>query len=66
LEIVFEVRVGARAKVDRVDMLAIFKVTKSDDDGFVADAVWTGSGSIRHSGRTRTINGTKTMRWQIS
>ncbi|MBT8332091.1 MAG: HupE/UreJ family protein, partial [Deltaproteobacteria bacterium] len=41
----FENRGGARANVDEVGILAINKVTNAEDDGFVADAVWTVSGS---------------------
>ena len=42
----------ARANVDEVDILAINKVIKAEDDGFVADAVWTVSGSVSHFGHT--------------
>ena len=45
-------RGGARANVDEVDILAINEVTKSEGDGFVADAVWTVSGSVSHFGHT--------------
>jgi hypothetical protein len=47
-----ENRGGARANVDEVDILAINKVTKSEDDGFVANTVWTVSGSVSHFGHT--------------
>ena len=47
-----ENRGGARANVDEVDILAINKVIKAEDDGFVADAVWTVSGSVSHFGHT--------------
>ena len=43
---------GARANVDEVDILAINKVTKSEGDGFIADAVWTVSGSVSYFGHT--------------
>ncbi len=47
-----ENRGGARANVDEVNILAINSVTSSADDGFVADAVWTVSGSVSHFGHT--------------
>lgn len=48
----FENRGGARANVDEVDILSINRVKKSADDGFVADAIWTVSGSVSHFGHT--------------
>ena len=45
-----ENRGGARANVDEVDILAINAVTSSADGGFVADAIWTVSGSVSHFG----------------
>ena len=47
-----ENRGGARAKVDAVDIISINKVTKSDGQGFVADAIWTVGGSVSHFGHT--------------
>lgn len=47
-----ENRGGAQANVDVVNVLAIRQVTPSEDDGFVADAVWTVSGSVSHFGHT--------------
>jgi hypothetical protein len=38
--------------VDEVDILAINKVKKSEEDGLVADAVWTVSGSVSHFGHS--------------
>ncbi len=48
----FENRGGARANVDEVDILLVNGVKKSTDDGFVADAAWTVSGSVSHFGHT--------------
>lgn len=47
-----ENRGGARANVDEVDILSVNGVQKTADDGFVADAVWTVSGSVSHFGHT--------------
>ena len=47
-----ENRGGARANVDAVDVLEISKVTYSEGNGFVADIVWTVSGSVSHFGHT--------------
>ena len=47
-----ENRGGARANVDEVDILSVNRVKKSKDDGFVADATWTVSGSVSHFGHT--------------
>jgi len=47
-----ENRGGARANVDEVDILAVNAVTNSADGGYVADAVWTVSGSVSHFGHT--------------
>lgn len=47
-----ENRGGARANVDEVEILAINNVTQSEGDRFVADAVWTVSGSVSHFGHT--------------
>ena len=38
--------------MDEVDILAINKVSNSKADGFIADAVWTVSGSVSHFGHT--------------
>jgi len=48
----FENRGGARANVDEVDILSVNHVKKTADDGFVADAAWTVSGSVSHFGHT--------------
>ena len=48
----FENRGGARANVAKVDILAINKVTRSEQNGFVADTVWTVGGSVSHFGHT--------------
>jgi hypothetical protein len=48
----FENRGGARANVDEVDVLAINEVKKSGDGAFIADAMWTVSGSVSHFGHT--------------
>jgi hypothetical protein len=48
----FENRGGARANVDEVDILSVNRVKKSADDGFVAEAAWTVSGSVSHFGHT--------------
>ena len=42
----------AGANVDKVDILLVNGVKKSTDDGFVADAAWTISGSVSHFGHT--------------
>ena len=47
-----ENRGGARANVDKVEILAIENVKRSQDKGFVADTVWTVSGSVSHYGHT--------------
>lgn len=47
-----ENRGGARANVDEVDILAINNVKRSKNNGFMADAVWTVSGSVSHFGHT--------------
>ncbi len=47
-----ENRGGARAKVDEVEVLAVQEVTPSEGGGFIADAVWTVSGSVDHFGHT--------------
>lgn len=47
-----ENRGGARANVDAVDVLKIDTVTNSEENGFVADTVWTVSGSVSHFGHT--------------
>ncbi|NNL78718.1 MAG: hypothetical protein HKO68_20485, partial [Desulfobacterales bacterium] len=47
-----ENRGGVRATVDEVDILSVNGVQKSADGGFVADAVWTVSGSVSHFGHT--------------
>ena len=36
--------------MDKVDILAIDHVKRSEKDGFIADAVWTVSGSVSHYG----------------
>jgi hypothetical protein len=47
-----ENRGGARAKVDEVNIIDVFEVKKSADQGIVADAVWTVRGSVNHFGHT--------------
>jgi hypothetical protein len=47
-----ENRGGARANVDEVDILSVDKVKSPGDEGFVANAVWTVSGSVSHFGHT--------------
>ena len=47
-----EKRGGARANVDEVNILAVNAVKSSADAGFVADAIWTVSGSVSHFGHT--------------
>jgi len=47
-----ENRGGAQANVDEVDLLPVDGVTASEDGGFIADAVWTVSGSVSHFGHT--------------
>ena len=47
-----ENRGGAQANVDEVELLSVNKVTASEAGGFVADAVWTVSGSVSHFGHT--------------
>jgi|GEM_PF-628873 len=47
-----ENRGGARANVDEVDILSIDNVKRSKNNGFMADAVWTVSGSVSHFGHT--------------
>ena len=48
----FENRGGARANVDKVKMISIGKINRSVGGGFVADALWTVSGSVSHFGHT--------------
>ena len=48
----FENRGGARANVDDVEILSINAVKRSANDGFLADAAWTISGSVSHFGHT--------------
>ena len=47
-----ENRGGAQAKVDEVELLSVNRVTASEAGGFIADAVWTVSGSVSHFGHT--------------
>jgi hypothetical protein len=47
-----ENRGGARAKVDEVDILEVFEVDRSEDQGIKADAMWTVRGSVNHFGHT--------------
>ena len=47
-----ENRGGARANVDKVEILSIESVRRSKAKRFVADAVWTVSGSVSHYGHT--------------
>lgn len=47
-----ENRGGARANVDEVEILKVNDVKRSDDEGFIADAAWTVSGSVSHFGHT--------------
>jgi hypothetical protein len=48
----FENRGGARANVDEVKILSVNQVKRSTDDGYVADAEWSVSGSVSHFGHT--------------
>lgn len=47
-----ENRGGAQANVDEVELLSVNRVTAIQAGGFVADAVWTVSGSVSHFGHT--------------
>jgi len=47
-----ENRGGAQANVDDVELLSVKQVTASEEGGFVADALWTVSGSVSHFGHT--------------
>ena len=47
-----ENRGGARANVAEVNILAVNAVKSSTEGGFVADAIWTVSGSVSHFGHT--------------
>ncbi len=47
-----ENRGGARANVDEVEILSVHKVNRFENNGFVADTVWTVSGSVSHFGHT--------------
>lgn len=47
-----ENRGGAQANVDDVELLSVKQVTASKAGGFVADALWTVSGSVSHFGHT--------------
>jgi hypothetical protein len=47
-----ENRGGAQANVDEVEVLSVNQVTASEDGGFIADTVWTVSGSVSHFGHT--------------
>jgi len=47
-----ENRGGAQANVDDVELLSVNRVTASEAGGFIADAVWTVSGSVNHFGHT--------------
>jgi hypothetical protein len=47
-----ENRGGAQANVEEVELLSVNKVTTSENGGFVADAIWTVSGSVSHFGHT--------------
>ena len=47
-----ENRGGARANVDEIEIRSIHSVRRSANNGFVADAVWTVSGSVSHFGHT--------------
>jgi hypothetical protein len=47
-----ENRGGARAKVDEVNILEVFEVNRAEDQGIVADAMWTVRGSVNHFGHT--------------
>jgi hypothetical protein len=47
-----ENRGGARANVDEVNILAVNNVKRSRNNGFIAEAVWTVSGSVSHFGHT--------------
>jgi len=48
----FENRGGARANVDKVKILFVSAVKRSANEGFLADAAWTVSGSVSHFGHT--------------
>jgi hypothetical protein len=47
-----ENRGGAQANVDEVNVLSIREVSASEEGGFIAEAVWTVSGSVSHFGHT--------------
>jgi hypothetical protein len=47
-----ESRGGARAKVDEVNIEEIHAVNRNDQEGFVADVLWTVRGSVNHFGHT--------------
>lgn len=47
-----ENRGGAQVNVDDVELLSVNRVTESEAGGFIADAVWTVSGSVNHFGHT--------------
>ncbi len=47
-----ENRGGAQANVDEVELLSVNRVTASEAGGFIAEAVWTVSGSVSHFGHT--------------
>lgn len=47
-----ENRGGARAIVDEVDILSVNNVKRSENNGFMADAVWAVSGFVSHFGHT--------------
>jgi hypothetical protein len=47
-----ENRGGVCANADEVNILFVNKVKRANDDGFVADTVWTVSGSVSHFGHT--------------
>jgi hypothetical protein len=48
----FENRGGARANVDEVEILSVIAIERERDQGYVADAIWTVSGSVSHFGHT--------------
>ena len=47
-----ESRGGARAKVDEVNIQEVYEVTRDEEEGFVADVLWTVKGSVNHFGHT--------------
>lgn len=48
----FEDRGGARANVDDLEILSVKGVERGEKGAFIADTVWTVSGSVSHFGHT--------------